>query len=268
MTHFLIEYNNKIIGNYTDYETAETFILGCLQNNLMQSMAKILKYKLNSCYMLEETMVTLNSKQIDLQKIIPPELVQHHTTPILAPQPIDFTKPEVIEIAKQQYDLDLPFIRSEDLSNDTSSTFDVISHAIEFYQLNGIHFEKIMLLQPTSPFRTQDDFMKINEIYRKTSADMVVSVKKSKESPYFNLFQEDNSGCLKKIISSTNYITRQECPPVYIYNGSMYLFNVAKYLEIRSFNFQNIIKYEMPECRSVDIDTQIDWILAEYYINL
>lgn len=129
MTHFLVEYNNKIIGNYTDYETAEAFILGCLQNNLMQSMAKILKYKLNSCYMLEETVVTLNSKQFDLtwvsssaeptnlggraelfhvqekQHSTPPELVQHHTTPILAPQPIDFTKPEVIEIAKQKLDL-------------------------------------------------------------------------------------------------------------------------------------------------------------------
>jgi len=175
---------------------------------------------------------------------------------------------EVIEIAKKEYDLDLPFIRSEDLSNDTSSTFDVIDHAIDFYKLNGILFEKIMLLQPTSPFRTQDDFHKINEIYSKTSADMVVSVKKSKESPYFTLFQEDNSGCLKKMIANTKYTTRQECPPVYVYNGSMYLVNVAKYLEIRSFNFQNIIKYEMPESRSVDIDTQIDWILAEYFINL
>lgn len=175
---------------------------------------------------------------------------------------------EVIEIAKKEYNLDLPFVRSEDLSNDTSSTFDVIDHAIDFYKHNSILFEKIMLLQPTSPFRTQNDFLKINEIYSKTCADMVVSVKKSKESPYFTLFQEDKSGCLKKIFANTNYTTRQECPPVYVYNGSMYLVNVAKYLEIRSFNFQNIIKYEMPESRSVDIDTEIDWILAEYYINL
>lgn len=175
---------------------------------------------------------------------------------------------EVIEIAKNKYDLDLPFIRSEDLSNDTSSTFDVIDHALDFYKLNGIHFDKLMLLQPTSPFRIQDDFLKINEIFRNTNADMVVSVKKSKENPYFTLFQEDISGCLKKILASTNYTTRQECPPVYVYNGSMYLVNVAKYLEIRCFNFQNIIKYEMPESRSIDIDTQIDWILAEYFINL
>jgi N-acylneuraminate cytidylyltransferase len=48
----------------------------------------------------------------------------------------------------------------------------------------------------------------------------------------------------------------------------MYLVNVSKFLQKSNFNFENIIKYEMPESRSVDIDTQIDWILAEYYQNI
>lgn len=174
---------------------------------------------------------------------------------------------EVVEIAKNNYNLEVPFIRSEELSNDTASTFDVIIDALNFYKQNGYYFEKIMLLQPTSPYRTQDDFQKINNIYRKTGADMVVSVKKSKESPYFTLFQEDNRGCLKKIITNSNYLTRQECPPVYVYNGSMYLVNTEKFLEIKSFNFENIVKFEMPDSRSIDIDTHLDWIAAEYYQN-
>jgi N-acylneuraminate cytidylyltransferase len=97
---------------------------------------------------------------------------------------------------------------------------------------------------------------------------MVVSVKKSKESPYFTLFEEDKMGILKKIIPNSTYLNRQECPPVYVYNGSMYLVNVSKFLQKRNFNFENIIKYEMPESRSVDIDTQIDWILADHYQNI
>ena len=175
---------------------------------------------------------------------------------------------EVVEIAKNNYNLEVPFIRSEELSNDTASTFDVIIDALNFYKQNGYYFEKIMLLQPTSPFRTQNDFQKINNIYRKTGADMVVSVKKSKESPYFTLFQEDKSGCLKKIITNSNFQTRQECPPVYVYNGSMYLVNTEKFLEIKNFNFENIVKFEMPDSRSIDIDTKLDWILAEYYQNM
>ncbi len=175
---------------------------------------------------------------------------------------------KVIEIAKTDFNLDVPFIRPDALSNDTASTFDVIIHALDFYKENGLTFEKILLLQPTSPYRIKQDFEKINDIYKKESADMVVSVKKSKESPYFTLFEEDKTGILKKIIPNSTYLNRQECPPVYVYNGSMYLVNVSKFLQKSNFNFENIIKYEMPESRSVDIDTQIDWILAEHYQNI
>jgi N-acylneuraminate cytidylyltransferase len=174
----------------------------------------------------------------------------------------------IIEIAKSNYGISVPFERPAKLSSDNSSTFDVIIHALNYYKSIGIYFEKILLLQPTSPFRTVNDFISMNEIYEKTSADMVVSVKKSKESPYFTLFEEDKLGKLKKIISNSTYLNRQECPPVYVYNGSMYLVNVSKFLQKRNFNFENIIKYEMPESRSVDIDTKVDWILAEYYQNI
>jgi len=174
---------------------------------------------------------------------------------------------EVIEIAKKQFELEVPFIRPEKLSNDTASTFEVIKHALDFYKQKGLSFEKIMLLQPTSPYRTKKDFEQINELYNKNNVDMVVSVKKSKESPYFTLFEEDENNRLKKIITNSSFTTRQECPPVYVYNGSMYLIKVSRFIEMNSFNFQNIIKYEMPESRSVDIDTEIDWILAEYFKN-
>ena len=175
---------------------------------------------------------------------------------------------DVVEIAKKNYNLEVPFIRSEDLSNDRASSFDVIVDALNFYKQSGLYFERIMLLQPTSPFRIYDDFEKINNIYRKTAADMVVSVKKSKESPYFTLFEEDRNGMLKRINSFTRYLTRQECPPVYVYNGSMYLVNTEKFLEMKNFNFESIVKYEMPDTRSIDIDTELDWVMAEYYQNI
>lgn len=174
---------------------------------------------------------------------------------------------DVLEIAKKNYGLELPFIRSEELSNDTASIFDVLTDALNFYKQKGHVFKKIMLLQPTSPFRIQNDFELISNIYKKTNADMIVSVKRSKESPYFTIFEEDKKGYLKKVITSSTYLTRQACPPVYVYNGSMYLVNAAKFLELKNFNFEKIVKYVMPDSRSIDIDTQTDWILAEYYQN-
>jgi N-acylneuraminate cytidylyltransferase len=96
---------------------------------------------------------------------------------------------------------------------------------------------------------------------------MVVSVKKSKESPYFTLFEENKKGYLNKILENSLFTNRQDCPPVYTYNGSMYLVNAKKFIEKKNFNFQKIVKYEMPESRSIDIDTQLDWVMAEYYQN-
>lgn len=172
---------------------------------------------------------------------------------------------EVIEIASKNYGIKVPFIRPKKLSNDTASTFDVLIHALNFYKDKDTIFDKIVLLQPTSPLRLNIDFQLINKIYKKTGADMVVSVKKSKESPYFTLFEENENGSLKKIIPNSLFLTRQQCPCVYTYNGSIYMVNVSCFLEKKNFNFENIIKYEMPESRSVDIDSQADWILAEYY---
>jgi N-acylneuraminate cytidylyltransferase len=151
----------------------------------------------------------------------------------------------VVDIATKQYQIDVPFIRSEELSSDTASTFDVLLDALKFYEKKDCFFEKILLLQPTSPYRIQHDFEKINEIYNNTEADMVVSVKKSKESPYFTLFEENKNGYLNKVIENSLFTNRQECPPVYTYNGSMYLVNAKKFIEKKNFNFQKIVKYEM-----------------------
>lgn len=60
---YLVEYNNKRIGIYDDYDKANTFILSCLQNNLMQNFANILTFRANSCYHEKVTIVTLNNKE-------------------------------------------------------------------------------------------------------------------------------------------------------------------------------------------------------------
>lgn len=174
---------------------------------------------------------------------------------------------EIVEIIKKNYNFEVPFIRPSELSDDSASIFDVITHAIKHYNQKSINFEHILLLQPTSPLRIKDDFENIYNIYKKTFASMVVSVKLSKANPYFNLFEENDDKLLVKIKPNTKFKNRQECPPVYLYNGSLYLVKTDQFLKKLNFDFDNIVKYEMPESRSIDIDTQSDWILAEYYLN-
>ena len=171
---------------------------------------------------------------------------------------------EVIQIASS-LGIDLPFKRPEELASDTSSTYDVIMHAINHYEQKKMFFDLVLLLQPTSPFRTQEDFNNILNNYHE-ELEMIVSVKKSKENPYFNLFEENELEFLTKSKES-NFERRQDCPEVFAFNGSMYLMKVSALKTCTINNFKKIKKMIMPDERSIDIDTFADWKLAEFYLG-
>ena len=170
----------------------------------------------------------------------------------------------VIEIAKSK-GMSIPFIRPEELATDNASSYDVIIHAINHYEKLNQNFDAVLLLQPTSPFRIQDD---LTQLIKKFSVDtdMVVTVKLAKENPYFTLFEENSEGFLNKS-KIGNFERRQDCPEVYAFNGSMYLINTASIKKSRITELKNIKKIIMPEERSVDIDTLADWTLAEFYLK-
>jgi N-acylneuraminate cytidylyltransferase len=170
----------------------------------------------------------------------------------------------VIEIAKSK-GISIPFIRPEELANDNASSYDVIIHAINQYEKLNQTFDAVLLLQPTSPFRIQDDFTRLIKEYN-FDIDMVVSVKLAKENPYFTLFEENSNGFLNKS-KVGNFEKRQDCPGVYAFNGSMYLINVESIKKSRIAELKSIKKILMPEERSVDIDTLADWTLAEFYLK-
>lgn len=171
---------------------------------------------------------------------------------------------EVLNIAKR-LGIDVPFVRPEELASDTASSYDVILHAIRYYEDNNKYFDLVLLLQPTSPFRSQDDFDTLIQSYD-DEVEMVVSVKKAKENPYFTLFEENESGFLDKS-KKGDFQTRQDCPDVFAFNGSMYLLKISALKDKKISEFKKIKKIVMPEERSIDIDTMSDWILAEFYLN-
>jgi N-acylneuraminate cytidylyltransferase len=99
------------------------------------------------------------------------------------------------------------------------------------------------------------------DLYEK-SADMVVSVKETKANPYFVLMEENTEGFLEKSKKS-EFTRRQDAPQVYELNGAIYVMNVASLKNGPISSFTKIRKYCMDEYSSHDIDTELDWILAE-----
>ena len=173
-----------------------------------------------------------------------------------------------IEIKKcvEQIGLQLPFLRPAELATDEAGTYEVLLHALSHYEKKGYISDTIILLQVTSPFRTGAHLKEALNIYT-YEMDMLISVKETKSNPYFNLFEEDANGYLIKS-KEMNVKRRQDCPKVWEVNGSIYIINVTSLVKNNSFaSFKKVVKFPMDETSSIDIDTLVDWNLAESLIK-
>lgn len=173
----------------------------------------------------------------------------------------DFEIKSVVE----QLGLKVPFLRPNELASDTAGTYEVLLHAISYYESKGYFPDTLILLQPTSPFRTSAHIKEALKLYHE-SIDMVVSVKETKANPYYILFEEDSNGYLKKT-KEANFTRRQDCPKVWEYNGAIYIINVKALKASAISQFTKVCKFEMDETSSHDIDTLLDWRIAEIIIN-
>ena len=173
----------------------------------------------------------------------------------------DFEIKSVVE----QLGLKVPFLRPNELASDTAGTYEVLLHAISYYESKGYFPDTLILLQPTSPFRTSAHIKEALKLYHE-SIDMVVSVKETKANPYYILFEEDSNGYLKKT-KEANFTGRQDCPKVWEYNGAIYIINVRALKASAISQFTKVCKFEMDETSSHDIDTLLDWRIAEIIIN-
>jgi CMP-N,N'-diacetyllegionaminic acid synthase len=160
----------------------------------------------------------------------------------------------------------IPFLRPSELASDTAGTYEVLLHAVSMFEERGYAPDTIVLLQPTSPFRTAKHIEEAVSAYQSSAVDMLVSVKEAKSNPYFVLFEEDSNGYLTKS-KDGNFDRRQDCPAVWEYNGAIYIINVKALKQYHSLNFKRIKKYVMDGYSSVDIDTMLDWQIAEYLLK-
>lgn len=171
---------------------------------------------------------------------------------------------EIKQVA-EDYGLQVPFLRPSELATDTAGSREVILHAIDYYKKEGRNYSKVCLLQPTSPLRTSNHIAEAYALWN-DGLDMVVSVKESKANPYFNLFEEDENGFLRKS-KNGNFTRRQDAPQIWEYNGAIYIINVEA-IALKVFaEFERIHKYPMNDLLSVDIDNKSDMEYLEYLIK-
>ncbi|MBU3161214.1 acylneuraminate cytidylyltransferase family protein [Clostridium frigoris] len=176
------------------------------------------------------------------------------------------TDSDVIKVIAQQYGAKVPFLRPEELSNDTSKSIDVVMHVIDFYKKNDVSFDYVILLQPTSPLRTFEHLDNAIEKLIESNSTSLVSVCEADENPV--LMRRIENEKLKEIISfeGTN-LRRQDLPTFYKFNGALYIVSNDMLINQRKFVDENTVPYVMDKESSIDIDTMLDARLVELIIK-
>lgn len=172
---------------------------------------------------------------------------------------------EIISIV-EQHGLKVPFVRPEGLATDTCGSSEVIQHAYNFFAEKSALYDAIVLLQPTSPFRKVEFIEEAVALYD-DSIDMVTSVRPAACNPYYDGFEENEDGLLRICKGDGIIKRRQEAPKVWQQNGSIYVINPISLIKKGMGGFTRIKKYAMPEAYSIDLDSILDWKMAELIIK-
>lgn len=170
--------------------------------------------------------------------------------------------PEIIKVAKK-FGCEVPFIRPISLATDTASGVEVVLHALETIQHQ---YDYVVILQPTSPLREALDIDSCIDLCIRKKSSSCVSVSEVSKSPYW-MYSLDKTGHMLPIISTESNTRRQDLPKVYALNGAVYVANCEWLMKNKKLVTTETIAYVMPKERSVDIDDEVDFMLAKILIE-
>lgn len=176
------------------------------------------------------------------------------------------TDDEEIASVSKRFGAEVPFQRPLELSRDGSAVIDVINHAVShFERQDGDRIDSVVLLQPTSPFRTSKHIDEAIALYESSEADTVTSVRQLSEHPYWSwtIQGADFQPYFSKEHMSMG---RENLPPAFIENGAIFIIK-RSVIDNNSIYGQKIVPYLMDRKSSIDIDTLDDFLFAEFLLE-
>lgn len=178
---------------------------------------------------------------------------------------------EILAISKA-YGAEVPFLRPASIAQKDSTEMQFFEHALEWLETNESYEpDFIVLLYPTSPFRTTESIDKaIEEILKHPEADSLRSVKLCSEHPHKMWIRDVNylKPFVETDIPNSHTLSYQLLPTIYIQNASIYITKPVTIRVKKSPTGDVIIPFIMNEEESIDINNPIDFALAEAVMNL
>jgi CMP-N,N'-diacetyllegionaminic acid synthase len=152
----------------------------------------------------------------------------------------------------------VPFLRPEIISGDKAKSVDFILHAIEYFEKKGIFYDYVILLQPTSPLRKYEDIKDALELYLKSKNDSLISVYCANGIIESIIYTKEGNTARPVLSRHNKGVRRQDAKKIFVRNGAIYIVSV-KYIK-RNYRIisDRPILFEMPEKRSLNIDTKED----------
>jgi len=175
---------------------------------------------------------------------------------------------EIARIA-QEYGAEVFFKRSADMASDTAGKLEVIKDAfVRSEKHYDTKFEYLIDLDATAPLRNVEDILNSYKQFLDNKNCNLLTAMPSRRNPYFNLIEVNDTGLvtLSKTLDS-RVIRRQDAPKCYDMNASIYIWDRNTILNEKSLFMPKTGLYVMPEERSIDIDTPLDYKFVEFLMK-
>lgn len=175
---------------------------------------------------------------------------------------------EILEVART-WGCDYLIKRPDELATDQAAKLPVIRHCVaEVERLSGQNFDTLVDLDATSPLRIAEDIVNAVKLLEESGAGNVITAMPARRSPYFNLVELDAEGIarLSKPPQSA-VVRRQDAPKCYDMNASIYVWRRPALFEGDSLFNRDTRLYVMPEERSIDIDSELDFEFVQFFMS-
>ena len=175
----------------------------------------------------------------------------------------------IVKIAKK-YGAEVPFIRPIELAQDNSPEWLVWKHALEYLSKNKqMKIDALVIIPPTAPLRHVDDINNCLDEFEKGQVDIVITVSEAHRNPYFNMIVNNKDGYSSLVIKPESQVTRRQDAPVVFDMTTVDYVVRPQFLNESSSIFSGRVKSVcIPQDRAIDIDTLLDFKIAESLIKL
>jgi len=175
---------------------------------------------------------------------------------------------EILDIARK-YGATILVKRPVEMATDNAGKLQVIIHCFKAAEKeSGKVYQTIVDLDSTSPLRLVADIVESVKLLEESGASNVLTAAPARKSPYFNLVEFNDNGILgvSKSLPKT-VLRRQDSPKCYDMNASIYPFRRDALTDATSVFFDDTKLYVMPEERSIDIDSELEFQFVEFLMK-